>query len=106
MKRVTLFSPILSVNGSLSFLTDIDIDFGDNEIVGTSTYTPPSAGVWGSSTWGTSVWGSGTTVVQTWTSPIEYPGKYISGKLKVANDSLTIRWMACQYAYEVGGPVG
>lgn len=105
-KRIVLFRPVLSVNGTLSYLTDIDVDFGDTELVGTATYTPPGAGVWGSGLWGTALWGAGTTIVQSWTSPAENVGRAFSGKLKVANDSLTVRWMACDYVYEYGGPAG
>lgn len=106
MKRVTLFRPLLTVNGTLSYLTDIDVDFGDTELVGTATYTPAGAGLWGTATWGNAVWGSGTVVVKNWTSPAERPGIWIAGKLKVANDSLVIRWMACDYTYEPGGTIG
>ncbi len=103
-KLVTLFRPTLAVNGTLSYLTDVDIDFGDTAIIGTATFTPPSAGVWGTAIWGSALWGSGTTIVQQWTSPSERPGVWIAGKLKVANDSRTIQWMACDYIFQPGGP--
>lgn len=106
LKRFTLFRPVFTVNGSISYLTDIDVDFGDTELVGVATYTPTAGGIWGTSTWGNATWGAGTTVIQGWTSPAEHPGHYAAGKLKVANDSLTIRWMACDYVFEYGGTVG
>lgn len=105
-KRFTMFRPVLAVNGRLSYLTDIDVDFKDTILVGTATYTPDVGGLWGTALWGTGLWGSGQQIVQQWTSPAEYPGRCAAGKLKVANDSLTIQWMACEYIYEYGGPVG
>lgn len=103
LKMVKLYCPILSVNGSVSFLTDIDVDFRDNEIVGTATYTPPISSLWGTALWGTGVWSSGTTVVSTWTSPAENPGYYVSGKIKGSTQGISVQWMASNFAYEVGG---
>lgn len=105
-KRFVLFRPVITVNGTLSYLTDIDVDFGDTELVGTATYTPPSGAIWDTSVWDTGLWAEGETVVQQWTAPAENPGYCAAGKLKIGNDSLTIKWMACDYVFEPGGPIG
>lgn len=102
-KQFKLFRPVLAVNGTLQFLTDFDVDFQDDEINGTATYTVNSGGVWDTSLWDVGRWGAGLTVVKEWTSPAEFPGYCCAPKIKVATNSLTVQWMANDVVYEMGG---
>lgn len=101
-KHFKLFRPVLAVNGSLSFLADIDVDFKDDDITGTATYAVFSGAVWDAAVWDAALWGSGTQVIKEWTTPGEWPGSSAAGKLKITTNSLTIRWMASEWVYEVG----
>jgi hypothetical protein len=105
-KRFTGYQPVLAVNGTLSFLTDLDVDFQDTAVIGTATYTPLSGAIWGSGTWGTSLWGSGLTVLKEWTAPAVYPGKAAAAKIKISSTTLSVQWMANEFAYEYGGIIG
>lgn len=106
LKQILMFQPVLTVNGSLSFLTDIDVDFKDTPITGTATYSPISTALWGVSLWGVGLWGSGSETVSIWTSPDEHPGYCAAGKVKIATKSLNVRWNACNYVWTPGGMVG
>jgi hypothetical protein len=102
-KRFGLFRPVLSVNGTLKFLTDIDVDFNDTVIVGTATYTVENTAIWSSSTWGGgATWGTGMVILKEWTSPDEYFGYCAAGKIKVATAQLTVRWISSDYQYITG----
>lgn len=106
LKEVKLYQPVLQVTGSLTFLTDIDVDFGDSVIAGLATYSAVSGALWGVGMWGVGIWGSGFETVRSWTSPAQYTGFYVSGKIKVSSHSLTVRWMSNIYVYEAGVSIG
>ncbi len=106
-KQIMMYRPVLSVNGTLSFLTDIDVDFTDDEIAGTAVYSVNSSGTWGSAIWGQSVWGSGYQITKEWTSPNEWAGVWISGKVKIATNSLSVRWITSDYIFQsTNNPMG
>ena len=98
-----MFRPVLSVNGTVNFLTDIDVDFQDNPITGTATYAVIAGATWDVSNWDEAYWASGLEVVKNWTSPNEYQGYCASVKLKIMTNSLTIQWMAVDWVFEIGG---
>jgi hypothetical protein len=102
-KQVKMFRPVLSVNGPLTFLTDLDVDFQDNIIEGVATYTVTSGAQWDVDNWDEGYWASGLEVVKNWTSPNEYQGYCASGKIKVNSNSLMVQWMSNDFMFEVGG---
>lgn len=102
-KQFKMFRPVLAVNGTLQFLTDIDVDFQDTEISGTATYTVTAGAIWDVSKWDESYWAAGLDVVKEWTSPDADIGYCAAGKIKIATNSLTVQWIACDYLYESGG---
>ena len=101
-KRYNMFRPVLSVNGSLSFLTDIDVDFNDTDITGSATYSVTSNSQWDASNWDVAMWTSGLQIIKEWTSPDEDMGYCAAGKIKIETNSLTVQWMANDYIFEVG----
>lgn len=103
LKRWTLFRPVLAANGSITFLTDLDIDFSSAEMTGVSVFTPPTSAEWNSGLWDTGLWADGFEIVKQWTSPARFPGFYAAGKLKISTKVLTVQWMASEYVYEYGG---
>ena len=102
-KRINLYRPMLSVNGPLSFLTDIDVDYKDTSILGVASFTPASGALWDIDEWDSSSWAAGLEIVKNWTSPDEYTGVAISAKIKVSTNSLTVQWFANDLVYEIGG---
>jgi hypothetical protein len=99
-KQVMLFMPILAVNGSVAYGADVDVDFDDDEITGTISYTVTAGAVWDSSNWDEAYWASGQEVVKQWSSVAEYPGRWLSGKIKITSNNLTAQWMASTMIYE------
>jgi len=105
-KQFKMMRPVMAANGSFSFLTDIDVDFKDDEINGNASYTVPSSSVWDAATWDASLWSADFQVLKEWSSPTEWTGVWAAGKVKVQTSSLTIQWMSTDYIYEVGGIFG
>jgi len=102
-KKFKLFRPVLAVNGNISFLVDIDVDFEDDEVTGSATYSVNSGGVWDTSNWDQAYWAYGMEIVKEWLSPDEWMGYCAAGKVKIATNSLTVQWMSCDYVFESGG---
>jgi len=104
LKKINLLRPMLSANGALTYLADVDVDFDDDIIKGI-TYSSPAFGpTWGSAIWGQSTWGSsGGHIIRDWLSINSFPGLYISGKLKVETNTLNVKWYSYDYVYEAGG---
>lgn len=103
LKRFKMFRPVLAVNGPLSFLTDIDVDFKDTPITGSATYTVTSGGQWDVADWDEAYWAAGLEVTKQWTSPDEWEGYCASGKIKIATNALMVQWMASDMILERGG---
>jgi hypothetical protein len=102
VKKFKMYKPVLGVNGSISFLTDIDVDFSDNTINGVATYNVVNNALWDASTWDADMWAAGLEIVQQWTSPSSYEGRCVAGKLKIDSNNLTVQWLANDYIYEKG----
>ncbi len=102
IKQFKMFKPVLAVNGNISFLTDVDVDFNSNPITGTATYDVVSGALWDSAIWDNFSWASGLEVVQQWTSPSAYQGRCAAGKIKITSNELTVQWMSNDYIYEKG----
>lgn len=102
-KRFSMYRPVLNVNGSVSFLTGIDVDFKDSVISDTATYSVVSGGTWDTSLWDEAYWAAGMEVIRRWTSPSQDIGYCASCKIKISTNSLTVQWMANDIVYEKGG---
>lgn len=102
-KRFNLFRPLIQVDGNIEFLTDFDVDFGEGEITGLSTYSTATASTWDTALWDAATWTAGLDIVRKWTSPSDNVGYCVAGKLKVNTSSLEIHWVANDYVYEFGG---
>lgn len=102
-KQFKMFRPMLAVNGDLTFLTDIDVDFQDTLIAGTATYSVTAEARWDVYDWDDAYWAQGLEVIKNWTSPDEWTGYWASGKIKIETNSLTIQWISCDYMYQSGG---
>lgn len=105
LKKCQLFMPILEMNGSLTYGTAIDVDFGDLPVTGTTTYTPAGTALWGSALWGTALWSASSLVIRQWTSPAAWEGVWLSGKLKIEQKSLRGKWIGTSMIYETGSGV-
>ena len=104
VKQFKLFRPTLITNGAaLTFLTDVDVDFADAEMGTPTAYSTTAGAVWDTSLWDASYWAAGLEVIKQWTTPGEWDGFCVAGKVKVATNLLTVQWTASDFVYERGG---
>ncbi len=99
-KKVSMFMPLIAVNGNLDYAADIDVDFEDDEINGTISFSVTAGAVWDVSNWDESYWAEGLQVARQWTCPAEWPGTWISGKIKVTTSDITGQWMGSIIKWE------
>lgn len=101
-KEYKMMRPVLSVNGSIDFLIDMDVDFEDNEIVGVASYSSGSGGTWDVSDWDQAYWEGDLEIFKDWFTPVNFPGYCAAGKIKVATNRLTVQWNSIDYVFEIG----
>lgn len=104
-KHVKLFMPFLVVDGSVAYGADIDVDFKDEPISGTVTYVTTAGSVWDTSLWDSGYWAASSEIVRQWSSPSEWQGRWISGKVKITSNVLTVQWMGASMLYEPGAGI-
>jgi hypothetical protein len=102
LKDFKMFRPVLLVNGAISFLMDIDVDFEDLDIYGIAVYSSVSTAVWDTALWDVDLWQSELQLIKKWNSPSTFPGYCASGKIKVSVNDLNVQWVSCDYMYETG----
>jgi len=105
LKKFTLYRPVLSTDGSLTFSADIDIDFQDSPLLSTAGSASVARAVWDQSLWDVGLWAGSQDIVKQWTSPAEWQGYAAAGKVQVSTNALTIQWMANDIVWESGGIV-
>lgn len=83
-------------------MTGIDTDFADrNE--GPSTQTSlPRAGVWGQSEWDDAVWSDASNIVKNWGGTASWPGRWLSGNVRIVSDSISAQWVGSLIRFNVG----
>lgn len=102
-KHFTMYRPVINVNGSLSFLTGIDVDYSETEITDLAIYTISTGSQWDVSFWDIGYWAAGLEVIRRWTSPKQDIGYCAAVKLKVSNSSYTIQWVSNDIVWQTGG---
>lgn len=100
-KQCKMFMPILAVNGDINYVADIDVDFQDDNITSTATYTVVVGAKWDVAKWDEDYWATNTKIVKQWSSPSEWAGRWLSGKIRLDSNSLTGQWVGSTMIYEV-----
>ncbi len=102
LKQCEMFMPFLTVSGNVAYGADIDVDFEDDEMTGSISYTVNSGAQWDVSRWDEASWASGMELVKLWSSPSEWQGRYLSTKIKISSNALTCQWTASSLVYQPG----
>lgn len=102
-KKVTLFRPVLMVDGSLSFSAGLNVDFEDNAPPDVITYSVPTQALWDVARWDIDLWQAELQVIRDWRTPAARLGFCVSAQLRITNSALTIQWVANDYIYLKGG---
>ena len=101
LKRFTMSRPILRTDGNPGIYAGIDIDFNINDLSAPLTTTPVNIGKWDTGVWDSADWGGGLQVIQNWQG-IHGVGYYAAPIVKVASNSLQVRWVSTDIVMEGG----
>lgn len=104
-KQLVLYMPILQVNGSISYLTGMDVDFKDTAITGSAEYTVTEGGQWDVAKWDEGFWAANLDIIRQWQSPKENMGTWFAGKVRVSTNSLEVHWLATQAMFQFGAGI-
>lgn len=102
-KHCKLFMPILTVNGSVTYATDVDVDFENKTMTGSTSFVSGGSSLWGTAKWGQNQWSSSTGIIRQWGSPASWEGFWLAGKLKIESDTIRGQWVGTSMIYESGG---
>lgn len=87
------FMPLLQSNRLVSYSAGIDVDFQEREQTSSTAVSESTSGRWGVGQWGSAKWASSTNVIRQWGGTASWPGRWLSGKLKIVSDTVTAKWI-------------
>ena len=105
-KQCKMFMPILAVTGDVTYLADIDVDFEDGNISTTASYTVLAGATYDAALYDVAYWAYNTKIVKRWSSPSDWTGRFIAGKIKINSNILTGQWVGSTMLYEVVDSIG
>lgn len=101
-KFFKMVRPILTTNGNPQLLIGLNADFDQSPPFGSPTFTPTTAGAWGSAVWGSSLWGSSGALKRDWQTT-NVLGYWAAMHIKTASKGVSLAWASTDYLYEPGG---
>jgi len=101
-KRFTMFRPVLAVNDNLTFNSALDVDFRDDSVIGAATYNITNPNLWDVAKWDSAIWAAGSEIVRKWSSPAVDVGYCAAGKIRIATNSLSVKWLSTDFIMERG----
>jgi len=102
LKDPLMFMPVFESNRNLNYATGIDTDFSNRGLGVATSVTQSHAGRWGVSQWGSGRWSSASNIVQNWGGTASWPGRWLSGKLRIVSDEVTGKWIGSVMRFNVG----
>jgi hypothetical protein len=105
IKQYKMMKPIFRSTGSPTIGASLNIDFDTSDTSATLSFAPLTTATWDSAVWDAGVWGGGLSVLQGWqgTSGI---GAWAAPFVKVASNSLDVRWVSTTIVMEQGQILG
>lgn len=102
IKEPLMFMPVFTSTSLSSYSAGIDTDFAERASQSVSLVPPSRAGRWGVTKWGFGRWGGASGTVRQWGSVATWPGRWLSGTLKIASTSTAAKWIGSVMRFNVG----
>lgn len=103
-KQVTMAQPILSTNGSPATSFGLNVDYSDDNILATLTFSPTSYAVWDTATWDSGLWGGGLNVSSSWLN-VSAVGIVVAPRLRVQSSGIEVHYQAANFILKPGSPM-
>lgn len=101
-KQITMARPILNTNGAPTTSFGVNVDYDDDDNLGTLSFSPTSYGVWDTATWDNGIWGGGLNVNRNWVT-VSGIGFAVAPRLKVQSSGIETHWIATDLLVKDGG---
>lgn len=103
-KQFVMAQPILSTNGTPATSFGMNVDFSDNDVLATLTYSPTTYGVWDTATWDNGIWGGGLNVNRNWVN-VSGLGFCGAPRIRVQSSGIETHWQSTNVIFKPGGIV-
>lgn len=87
------FMPMLQANRLLSYDAGIDVDFQEIDQTASTAVSASSVARWDVSQWDQAKWAGGTRITRQWGGTASWPGRWLSGKLRIQSDTISAKWI-------------
>lgn len=87
VKSPLMFMPLMDVKFQHDYVVGIDTDFTTTQFLEMADEESSSVARWGSARWGISRWGGSQPIQKRWQGAAAWPGRWLSGKLKMVSRS-------------------
>lgn len=104
VKKINSLRPNLLSNGTPAVSVAISVDFGDEDEVGSLSFTSSPAAVWDTAMWDAGAWGGGVSPFYDWQT-VSAIGTAVSLRMTTVSNGLDIRHAATDYVFENGGVI-
>lgn len=101
LKRWTMMRPIISSNGTPSYVAGINVDFENENLSGTPNFAPVTYALWDVGIWDQGTWGGGLSILKYWQG-ITGIGYCAAPRISLASRGIEVRWMSSDLVYEKG----
>ena len=102
VKQFNMVRPVFQVNGSITPLISLNVDFQDNPPQGNPLSLSSAGEPWNVGAWNTSPWGLGDVIQRNWMS-IPGTGNAASAYLIASTNSAFVRLASFDWVFEQGG---
>lgn len=101
-KMWSMARPIFLTTGAPASLVGLNVDFSDDDITNSLTYSGTASGTWDSTIWGTAKWGGYPAISKAWQS-VSGIGFSAAIRMRVVTKDIETHWMSTDYVYQNGG---
>lgn len=105
IKEPVMFKPILEASRTIEYATGVDTDFATRGFTQTTEVVDNLDGVWDVSDWNDANWSDDTGIVQNWGGTASWPGRWLSGKLRIVSSGITVKWLGSVMRFTQGNGI-
>lgn len=103
VKSPLMFMPLLETKFAHDYVVGIDTDFTSTEFLDMAAEETEAVGRWGLGHWGVARWGRDETIQKRWQGAASWPGRWLSGKIRMVSRP---RGTANEIVYESDESIG
>lgn len=102
VKDPVLFKPILESSREIQYSTGVDTDFATSGFTNVTAVVETDEGVLDETDWDESNWTGSDNIVQNWGGTASWPGRWLSGKLRIVSSGITAKWLGSVMRFTQG----